>query len=73
MVPTSTCMRPAHMLHRGLDEQPPLLVGQREELAGGAEDDDAGHPELDLPVEEPLPGGMSIFLPSSVNGVMVTV
>jgi Glycine/D-amino acid oxidases (deaminating) len=44
------------MLHRGLDEHPPLLIGQRQELAGRAEDDDAGDAGLDLPVDEALPG-----------------
>ena len=34
------------------------VIGQ--ELAGGAQDDDARHADLDLPVEEMLPAGTSI-------------
>jgi hypothetical protein len=44
------------MLHRGLDEHPPLLIGQRQELAGGAEDDDAVDAGIDLPADKELSG-----------------
>ena len=41
---------------RRVDEQAALVIGEGQELAGGAQDDDAGHALLHLPVEEALPG-----------------
>jgi hypothetical protein len=44
------------VLDRRPDEKRPLLVGDRQELAGRAEDDDPRDAHLQLPVEESLPG-----------------
>jgi len=46
---------PGDVADRGLDEFAPLVVAQGQKLAGGAEDDQAGHADAKLPVEEGFP------------------